>query len=75
MDIRVVSSLTQEDEERVAPSILAALCELLDRLPIAYAIRIEGTGRRVFEHTSTTPNPLRREARSLRSRPSSSGSP
>jgi len=52
MDIRVVSSLTPEDEERVAPSVLAVLRRILDRLPIAYTIRVEATSQRVFQHTA-----------------------
>jgi hypothetical protein len=50
MDIRVVSSLTPEDEGALAPSILAMVRRLLDRLPIAYAIRVETTNQRVLHH-------------------------
>ena len=35
MQIRFVSSLTSEDEDRVAPAILAALITLLDQTTIS----------------------------------------
>ena len=41
MDIRVVSSLTPEDEARLAPALMAALTNLLDQLPICYTLRLE----------------------------------
>jgi hypothetical protein len=43
MEIRFVSSLTPEDEERIAQSVLELVCAFLDRLPIAYTLRIETT--------------------------------
>lgn len=43
MEIRFVSSLTPEDEERLAQSVLEMVCSFLDRLPIAYTLRIETT--------------------------------
>ena len=49
MDIHVVSTLTSEDEDRVADALIAALAELLDGLPIAYALRIETTGTKVVQ--------------------------
>jgi hypothetical protein len=48
MEIRVVSSLTPDDEVRVAPVLLDELAQLLGRMPIAYDIRIQTTGDRVF---------------------------
>jgi len=51
MEIRFVSSLTAEDENRFAPALLKAIGVLLDQLPIAYTIRIETTGAQVFQHT------------------------
>jgi hypothetical protein len=51
MDIRFVSTLTAEDEESLAPGLLQAIGSILDRLPIAYTIRIETTGARIFHHT------------------------
>ena len=43
MDIRLVSSLTAEDEVATAPRVLDALCAVLDRMPIAYTARLETT--------------------------------
>ena len=51
MDIRFISTLTAEDENSFAPAILTAIGSLLDRLPIAYTVRIETTGAKVFQHT------------------------
>ena len=51
MDIRFTSTLTSEDEGRVAGALLAALVALLEDLPITYAIRIETTGQKVFQRT------------------------
>jgi hypothetical protein len=50
MEIRVVSSLTPDDEIRLAPLVLGELAQLLGRMPIAYDIRIQTTGDRVFSH-------------------------
>lgn len=51
MDIHVVSTLTWEDEDRVADALLVALANLLNGLPIAYALRIE-TGSKVVQRTN-----------------------
>ena len=53
MDIRFVSSLTEEDENAFAPALLKAVSVILDQLPIAYTLRIETTAKQVFQHTST----------------------
>ena len=50
MDIRFVSSLTIDDENRLAPALLQALAALLRASPLAYTIRIETAGGQVFEH-------------------------
>jgi hypothetical protein len=55
MDIRIVSSLTPEDEERIAPAVLAPICSILNRMPIAYTIQITTTNRRLFQHSSNEP--------------------
>ena len=49
MDIRFVSTMTAEDEERVAEALLAGLDALLEGLPITYALRIETAGAKVFQ--------------------------
>lgn len=55
MDIRFVSSMTPEDEDRVAPGLLSAIGLLLDALPLAYTLRIETSNGKIFQHTRTTP--------------------
>jgi hypothetical protein len=82
MEIRFVSSLTADDEDRFAPALLAAVSAILDQLPIAYTIRIETTGSLVFQHThgATTSQPMGLDAaselRRIRAPPASSiGSP
>jgi hypothetical protein len=51
VNIRFTSSLTPEDENRIAPVVLSALAGILDLLPIAYAIRIDTADARVYQHT------------------------
>ena len=55
MHIEFTSTLTTEDENRLAPAVLKALSGLLDMLPIAYMIRVETTDQNVFENVSTSP--------------------
>jgi hypothetical protein len=50
MDIRFVSTLTADDEDRIAPSVLSAITSLLDQFSLAYTLRIETTGEKVFQH-------------------------
>ena len=50
MNIRFISSLTPEDEDRIAPAVLTAVGAFLDQLPIAYTLRIETSGNAVFQH-------------------------
>lgn len=75
MDIRFVSSLTAEDENKFAPALLKAVGALLDPLPIAYTVRIETTGSQVFQHTHpgsadpVTPPSVDAVVRVLRSMP------
>jgi hypothetical protein len=52
MDIRFISSLTADDENRLAPQVLAALSKLLDELPIAYTLRIETSDATVLHKTA-----------------------
>jgi hypothetical protein len=53
MEIRFISSLTAEDEDQFAPALLKAVGAVLDQLPIAYTVRIQTAGARVFQHTHT----------------------
>jgi hypothetical protein len=66
MEIRVVSSLTADDEVRVAPVLLDELAQLLGRMPIAYDIRIQTSGDRVFtcRHPSESLREISRKASS-----------
>ena len=50
MDIRFISSLTPDDENRIASALLGALASVLDRLPIAYTLRVETVTGRSFQH-------------------------
>mgnify|MGYP003509585688 CR=1 FL=1 len=52
MVIRFISSLTPEDEDRLAPGVLNALGLLLDHVPLAYNLRIETGSGRVFQHAN-----------------------
>lgn len=51
MDIRFISSLTPEDEVRLAEGLLAAVSSLLADWPIAYTLRIEAGDAAVFTHS------------------------
>ena len=52
MEIRLVSTLTAEDEDRVADALLTALAELLDSLPIAYALQIDTMGSKLLQRSN-----------------------
>jgi hypothetical protein len=52
MDIHVVSTLTPDDEDRIADGLAAALARLLDDLPISYSLRIETVGTKVVQRTN-----------------------
>ena len=51
MDIRFVSTLSPDDEARIAEPLLSAVVALLDKLPIAYSLRIETASGTAFDHT------------------------
>lgn len=53
MDIHFISSLTPDDEDRLAPAILEAIKPMLQLMPIAYTIRVRTASNRVFQHTRT----------------------
>jgi hypothetical protein len=52
MDIRFTSSLTSEDENRIAPVLLNALTGLLDLMPITYMIRIETSDGQTYQQSA-----------------------
>jgi hypothetical protein len=53
MEIRFVSTLTPEDEVRLAEGLLKAFTSLLDQWPISYTIRIEAGDSTVLRHSHT----------------------
>jgi hypothetical protein len=75
VNIRFTSSLTDNDENTIAPALLKAVVSILDTLPLAYVIRIDTSDSQVYQHS----RPLegsetldsRKEVHS--SRPSSTG--
>jgi hypothetical protein len=56
MLIRVVSSLTVEDEGPIAKMLLAVVVRVLNELPIAYSVSVEGRGVTI-RHTRTCEKP------------------
>jgi len=69
MNIRFVSSLTPDDEERIAPGILNALGLLLDQLPLAYTLRIETSGGKILQHVHTGQEAVAEDSDHLATRP------
>jgi hypothetical protein len=59
MEIHLVSSLTSDDEGRLAPTMLAAIGQVLERLPVSYSLRIETTGGNAIQHHRTAPDKTR----------------
>jgi hypothetical protein len=57
MEIRFVSSLTAEDEVRLAKGLLKAFTCLLDQWPIAYTICIDAGDATVLRHSHTPADP------------------
>lgn len=52
VNIRFTSSLTADDENRIAAALLQALTGVLDAMPIAYVLRIDTSDAKVHQHTS-----------------------
>jgi hypothetical protein len=57
MELRLISPLTAEDEERLAPAVLAALGTALDIFAVPYTLKIETTGAKVFQRTNPACEP------------------
>ena len=55
MDIRIISSLTEDDEDQLARKVLTAIVSLLTDLPVSYSVRIESEGGTVMQHTNLPP--------------------
>ena len=53
MHIELTSTLTREDENRLAPAVLKALSAMLDMLPISYTVRVETTDQNVLKNVSS----------------------
>ena len=51
MDIRLISSLTDDDEDRFASVLLNAMDDLLSQLAVAYHLRINTTAGTVLQRT------------------------
>jgi hypothetical protein len=51
LNIRFISTLTSEDENRIAPVVLRALGDILDLLPVAYMVRIDTVDQQVYQMT------------------------
>jgi hypothetical protein len=51
VNIRFTSSLTDNDENAIAPALLKAVVSILDMLPIAYVIRIDTSDSQVYQHS------------------------
>jgi hypothetical protein len=64
MEIHLVSSMTSDDECRLAPAMLTAIGRILDRLPISYSVRIQTAAGNAIQHhhTATVPDPEERLA-------------
>lgn len=54
MDIRLVSSFTDDDEDRFALVLLKTMRELLGTFPIAYSVRVETTHGKVFQQNGNS---------------------
>jgi hypothetical protein len=55
VDIRLVSSLTNDDEDRFAALVLNAVTELLAKTSAAYTIRIETAAGKIIQHSRPQP--------------------
>jgi len=57
VDIRLVSSLTVDDEDRFASVLLNAMDDLLSQLSVAYHLRINTTGGTVLQRSRAVIDP------------------
>jgi hypothetical protein len=51
MDIHFVSSLTEDDEVRLAAALVGAIRGFLDHYPVAYSMTVQTSGGKTIEHT------------------------
>jgi hypothetical protein len=57
MMIRFTSTLTDEDEARMAPALLKAIGNLLAPFPISYSLRIETNSGEIVEDSRAATRP------------------
>ena len=57
VNIRFTSSLTDHDENTIAPALLKAVVSILDALPIAYVLRIDTSDSQVYAHSRALDSP------------------
>jgi hypothetical protein len=51
IEIRIVSSLTDEDERKFVSAVLTAVRGLLEEMPCTYAVLVGTTQAQVLQHT------------------------
>jgi len=54
VDIRLISSLTDDDEDRFASVLMKAMDDLLCQLSVAYHLRIDTTGGTVLQRSRSS---------------------
>jgi hypothetical protein len=59
--IRLISSMTNDDESRFATVLLKAMDELLSKLPVVYHVRIDTSTGRVFQRSRVITDPAYEE--------------
>ncbi len=72
MEIHLVSSLTPDDENRLAPTVLKALGDVLERLPVSYSVRIETAIGTAIHHNHTAAQNVPDRSRRGRTHPTPS---
>ena len=55
MNIRFTSTLSADDENRLAPAVIQLLSGILDMLPIAYVLQIETSDLRLYQGAGPGP--------------------
>jgi hypothetical protein len=57
MDMHLNSSMTLDDEGRLAPRLLAEIGQVLDRLPVSYSLRIATAAGSEIRHSRIAREP------------------
>jgi hypothetical protein len=58
VQIRFTSTLSAEDENKLAPAVIEVLAGILDILPIAYVVQIETSDLRLYQAAGPVAVPL-----------------